>query len=89
MHEGARPRRATGIVEETINDTLVLTVPSSETVHTLNATATFIFAACDGTQTLEAIVSAVATRYGVPADRVAGDVIATIAQLVTKGLILS
>ncbi len=89
MHEGARPRRAPGLVEETLNDTLVLTASASETVHTLNATAAFIFGACDGTQTLDAIVSAVATRYGVPADRVASDVIATIAQMVTKGLILS
>ena len=61
--------------------------PTSETLHRLNAGATAVWAACDGSGSVDEIVGAVRGAYAGSADAIAEDVRALILRFRRAGLL--
>lgn len=81
--------RAAGVLETEIGDDISLYHPMSETVAVLNSTASDVWRLCDGVQTLEEIVAALAGAYGVRHIDIADEVAGVVEGLVAQGFLLS
>jgi len=57
------PTRTTGLDVHEVEDGLVVYDTTADRVHYLNATASLVFAVCDGSKTADAIVGLVASAW--------------------------
>jgi pyrroloquinoline quinone biosynthesis protein D len=87
LPRGCRPRLAPGVRRQTdkVSGRPALLFP--EGVLLLNPTGTAVVELCDGRHALEDIVSALAARFGAPAERVGADVAEYLLRLRRKGII--
>lgn len=70
----------------TIDGEAIVITPHDSTLHTLNATATFIWDRADGTRTLEAIAAEMIEEFDVEESVLREDALAFVEEAVTKGL---
>ena len=84
-----RPRARLDLFTQTLPDGVVCFDPRTEATHLLNATASFIFACCDGEHDVAAIVDELREALGdaLPADRARADVEATLLDLGKRQLL--
>ncbi len=84
-----RPRARLDLFVHTLPDGSVCFDPRTETTHLLNATASFIFACCDGEHDVDGIVEELTSAMGdaLPSARARTDVQATLIELRKRELI--
>ena len=82
------PTRRADILVRPLGEGLVLYDPLSMTTHTLNQTAAFIWAQCDGNTSPPSIAAALARTFDVDAGAAAADVEEVIRQLAELGLLV-
>lgn len=73
----------------TIDGEAIVITPEDSKVHTLNATATYIWDHADGTRTLAAIAASMAEEFDVDADTLKADALAFVEDAVKRGLLLT
>jgi Coenzyme PQQ synthesis protein D (PqqD) len=72
--EADRPTRRPDVEWVTLDGEAVLYDPTGHTLHRLNAAATAVWAACDGTAPSDRITSAIENAYSGPPGEIARDV---------------
>ncbi|MBI3091728.1 MAG: HPr-rel-A system PqqD family peptide chaperone [Candidatus Tectomicrobia bacterium] len=82
------PTRRADILVRPLGEGLVLYDPLSMTTHTLNQTAGFIWAQCDGKTSTPSIAAALTRTFDVDAGAAAADVEEVIRQLAELGLLV-
>ena len=83
------PVRKDGISVTEIGDQVLLCGVDEEAIHFLNPTARLIWQLCDGRHSIDDIEHSIAERFDVSETTdVRGDIEATLATLVAKGLLL-
>jgi hypothetical protein len=80
------PKRKPGLEAHLVDDQVVIYEVGTDRVHYLNATAALILEFCDGTRSIEDIVSLVGEAYAL-ADAPVEQVHAGLASLLAEGLI--
>ena len=80
------PEPAPGLDVHEVDDGLVVYDLTNDRVHYLNATATLVFALCDGEHVVEEIVELVGAAWELP-DRPEAEVLACLEQLRDEGVI--
>ncbi len=85
----ARPRARLDLFMHPLPDGVVFFDPRSEATHLLNATASFIFACCDGEHDEDSIVLELRQALGeaLPAEQAQRDVRSTLLDLRTRELL--
>jgi hypothetical protein len=81
------PARRPDVEWITFDGEAVLYDPTAHTLHRLNAGATAVWAACDGTVPMDRITSAIEDAYSGSPGEIARDVPAVIAQFRRLGLL--
>jgi Coenzyme PQQ synthesis protein D (PqqD) len=82
-----RPDRRPDVEWVTLDGEVVLYDPTASVVHRLNPAAAAVWAACDGTASLQGITSAIEDAYSGPPGEIARDVPAVIARFRQLGLL--
>lgn len=72
----------------TVNGEAIVITPHDKTLHTLNASATFIWERADGTRTLSQIADALLAHFDVEPELARAEVVAFVREAVEKGFIL-
>lgn len=83
----AAPRHASQVVERVVDGELVLYDSERQYVHALNATAAFIWQACEGSRGAADIAAALAERYPQQSGEIEEDVARTLQMFAADRLI--
>jgi len=86
--EGARPRRDPSAAWRVVDGEVVMVLPSTGKVHTLNAVGTRFWELVDGERTVAEIAGQMADEFDAPADRIAADCQVFAAELSERGLLV-
>ena len=81
------PMRRPGLEVRIVDDEAVILDVANGRVHQLNATATVVWNACDGTHSLSDLATLLATDFDGTADALLGDVVNTVMSLARLGLL--
>jgi hypothetical protein len=85
--EADRPVRRPDVEWVTLDGEAVLYDPTANVLHRLNPTAAAVWAACDGTEPMHRITSAIEDAYSGPPGEIARDVPAVINRFRRLGLL--
>ncbi len=84
------PRRAAGVREFPLGtEDLLLFAEGRQVVHTLNLSAWAVWDLCDGSRSVESIAAELAAEVGRPVAEIERDVLSTVQQLGSLGLLLA
>ena len=81
------PLRRADVESVELDGEMVVHDPRSGTLHLLNESAASVWAACDGSTTVAAIVRAMQETHAGPADEIAHDVDRALTELRSQGLV--
>jgi hypothetical protein len=82
-----RPKRRPDVEWVTLDGEAVLYDPTANVLHRLNAGAVAVWAACDGTASMDGITKAIVDAYSGPPGEIGRDVPAFIARFRRLGLL--
>jgi len=82
-----RPQRLDRFLGKDLGDEYVFYDAAGEQVHVLNATARQIYLLCDGSHTVQQIVQALVSDYGVDEATARDDAVRAIESLAALGLV--
>jgi coenzyme PQQ biosynthesis protein PqqD len=83
----ALPQPAPHIWEGLVDGNLVLFDLNRDYVHVLNATASFVWALCDGAHTVAEIIASLAEQYPAHREQIASDVLDTLERFAAEHLV--
>lgn len=83
----SRPRRREGVMEGRVLDELLLEIPSEIRKVWLNASGKVIWELCEGSMSIRELGAKLADDFGVDTEHVTADVLSTVAQLRSSGLV--
>jgi hypothetical protein len=81
-------RHRPDLVTRTVDGELIILDRTAETVHHLNATATYIWSACDGTHSANDIAASLTASFGDVPPTVLDDVLTTLADFRRRGFLV-
>jgi hypothetical protein len=81
-------RHRSDLATRAVEGELIILDRTAETVHHLNATATYIWSACDGTHSADDIVASLTASFGDVPPTVLGDVLTTLADFRRRGFLV-
>ncbi len=82
-----RPERRSDVIFRVVDGEVVILDRRHDTVHRLNATASFVWEHCDGNRTAEEIADLLAAEFPDARDQVLADVRHILAQFDRLGLL--
>jgi hypothetical protein len=83
----AFPRRVPHVQERLVDGELILYDPKLQKVHALNATAAFVWQACDGEHAATEIAAALVERYPKSREEIERDVPEIVERFLDEGLL--
>jgi hypothetical protein len=87
VDDGARPRREPTAAWRVVDGEVVMVLPATGKVHTLNAVGTRFWQLVDGERTMAEIAAQMADEFDASADRIERDCRAFAAELGERGLL--
>ncbi len=83
------PEKRPNLETELVDQELIVLDTENQKVHKLNGTAAAVFESCDGSQSVDDIVSWLCDTFDVPRTQVEGDVRQILVVFTENGLLIS